>query len=280
MKRIVSSLILSTAALVAMAQEKADIIVSYAQTTVGWSTDEPKTIKMSLLANSRESKYYDEVAQWADSLNSTPDGKRQFQEIIMATCMEKAPDGSIVSIDLTKGPVAKSHAYAVNSLRDGALTFYDRFGGDKGFYTEPAGEIEWELCDSTANILGYECNMATAQYHGRRWTAWYAPELPMPFGPWKLRGLPGLILKAEADNGASFIADGLQRTDRIITPVYMKERYDRVDRKKALADDEYYLLHPETALSAKTGGRVVIIPKEKEKKEYDAQKYSLEPDYK
>lgn len=277
MKRIFSISLLSAMVLGAMAQQKADLIVSYDQTTVNWKTDSTKTIKMSMLVNTQQSKYFDEVAQWTDSLESTPDGKRQYQEILMATCVEKLPDGSM-SVDLTKGPVAKSHTYVFNNLPEGALTFYDKFATDNGFYSEEADEMKWEIGDSTTNILGYECNMATTLYHGRRWTAWFAPELPMPFGPWKLRGLPGLILKAMSDNGASFVAHGLSRTDRLITPVYKMEQYDKVDRKKALADHEYYLNHPETAISAKTGGRVVFKTKDV-KKAYDAQKYALEPDY-
>ena len=62
----------------------------------------------------------------------------------------------------------------------------------------------------------------------------FAPELPMPFGPWKLHGLPGLILKAEANGSFSFVATGLERTDRIMTPMYMQGNYSKVDRKEAL----------------------------------------------
>lgn len=62
-----------------------------------------------------------------------------------------------------------------------------------------------EIADSTKNILGYDCVMATAHYHGRDWTAWFTPDIPLPEGPWKLTGLPGLILEASesTDNTAS-----------------------------------------------------------------------------
>lgn len=58
---------------------------------------------------------------------------------------------------------------------------------------------EWTVTDSTYNILGYECVMATTSFRGREWTAWFTPEIPISDGPWKLWGLPGLILKAKDD---------------------------------------------------------------------------------
>lgn len=39
-------------------------------------------------------------------------------------------------------------------------------------------------------------------FRGRTWTAWYAEQIPIDAGPWKLHGLPGLILKS-TDNSAT-----------------------------------------------------------------------------
>ncbi len=80
-------------------------------------------------------------------------------------------------------------------------------------YEEDWEKPQWEISDSTKEILGYECMMATADYRGRRWTAWFTPEIPVQEGPWKLCGLPGLILEA-SDNGNvyHFIANGLRQS--------------------------------------------------------------------
>ena len=38
--------------------------------------------------------------------------------------------------------------------------------------------------------------MAVSDFRGRRWTAWFAPDISISDGPWKFSGLPGLIMEA------------------------------------------------------------------------------------
>ena len=39
--------------------------------------------------------------------------------------------------------------------------------------------------------------MAKVNYAGRTYTAWYAMDIPVHYGPFKFEGLPGLIMKIE-----------------------------------------------------------------------------------
>lgn len=65
-------------------------------------------------------------------------------------------------------------------------------------YSEPVPVMQWEFAaDSTRTILGFECQMATVEFAGRKYSAWFTTELPLPYGPYKFGGLPGLILKIE-----------------------------------------------------------------------------------
>lgn len=57
--------------------------------------------------------------------------------------------------------------------------------------------ISWNLEADTMTIAEHLCQKAIGEYAGRKWIAWYTEEIASTAGPWKLRGLPGLILKAE-----------------------------------------------------------------------------------
>ena len=66
---------------------------------------------------------------------------------------------------------------------------------------DPLAKVDWTLDDDTLTISGLLCHRATSKLYGKRWTAWYTEEIPSSAGPWKLRGLPGLIVKAEDSEG-------------------------------------------------------------------------------
>ena len=66
---------------------------------------------------------------------------------------------------------------------------------------EKRKNIKWTLTDSTLTVAGYLCKTAVCQLHGRKWTVRYAEDIPTTAGPWKLCGLPGLIVEAVSDDG-------------------------------------------------------------------------------
>ncbi len=278
MNRLITPIIMCLVAIAASAQQKADIIVSYEIKSRNWETDTISVKKMTLLANTHESKYFNDLSLWSDSMSSTPEGKKELQQIIMAACMTQTPGGGL-SIDLRKGPVKNVYTYVFCNTTDNRLRYYDKFAGELCYYDEPMDEMQWEIRDSTANILGYECIAARTDYHGREWTAWFAPELPLPYGPWKFHGLPGMILKVEAVPGFELTATGIEKTDKTITPMYSPDGYQKVDRKKALVEDEYYMNNREAIIKAKHGD-VQFNYNYADRPKYDALKYAPEPDYK
>lgn len=66
---------------------------------------------------------------------------------------------------------------------------------------EQRKNIKWTLNDDTLTVAGYQCKTAVCQLHGLKWTVSYAEDIPTTAGPWKLCGLPGLIVEAVSDDG-------------------------------------------------------------------------------
>ena len=79
----------------------------------------------------------------------------------------------------------------------GKSTYLDKVIREKFRITEPLEQPQWDIiADSTKQILDYHCQMARCKFKGRTWTAWFTTDIPLDNGPWKLCGLPGLILRA------------------------------------------------------------------------------------
>ena len=89
--------------------------------------------------------------------------------------------------------------------------------------------------------------LATADFCGRHWTAWFATDIPVSDGPWKLGGLPGLILEAyDKGHQYTFTAVGLERVKEepiVFTRRGGKNGYRMVDRRAFLKAKMFDLTH-------------------------------------
>lgn len=135
-------------------------------------------------------------------------------------------------------------------------------------YTDSVPALDWVFGnEETDTILGYECRKATTEFAGRQYTAWFTPEIPLPFGPYKFGGLPGLILKIE-DGERQFVweAVGFQRTN---FPIMAYTYQDNNDKKCSVSDVDKtlarYFNSPVGFLIASLGGdgsKVHIVGKD------------------
>ena len=112
--------------------------------------------------------------QWTDEITSA-DAAMEFQEAMlhMPTVWTGYPEGQT-----TVREFIFPHDY-------------------EGYESTP--DIVWTLTDDTLTVGGYLCQQATATHRGVAWTVCYTEEIPSSAGPWRLRGLPGLIVKAESE---------------------------------------------------------------------------------
>ena len=83
--------------------------------------------------------------------------------------------------------------------KENKLISRERFMNAYYLIDEANQKINWKIAKDTITISGIKCRKATTYFKGRNWIAWFAPELPFQSGPWKLNGLPGLIIQANDD---------------------------------------------------------------------------------
>ncbi|RZJ81135.1 MAG: GLPGLI family protein [Flavobacterium sp.] len=151
--------------------------------------DRPYKENMLLLVGKNASVYTS-----YDKINQTLAKKKQLEEQL-----KNQAGSSNVTINITG-----------TSYKPTSSTDYFFFAKEKKFFTkervinyylieEPAPQINWKISKDTTSFSGINCQKATAYFKGRNWTAWYATELPFQSGPWKLNGLPGLIIEAYDD---------------------------------------------------------------------------------
>lgn len=234
-------------AIAAMAQT-ADIEVTYNYRHFH-RTGKEQNHQMILLANAVQSKFYNPITEFVDSLESTPEGKDVYNQMKMAAFSS----GNIKDVPSRKIPMY------IYKNKNGNTDVYDGQIMMMFKYSEPYEAQEWIIGDSTKTILGYDCIMATADYHGRHWTAWFSPEIPVQDGPWKLSGLLGLILEAEETTGQhGFTATGIKATNKEITPNLGADHYEQTDRISMLKALRKFENNPEAGINAAFGGRVMI----------------------
>ena len=81
------------------------------------------------------------------------------------------------------------------------LSFLGYAGLDKFEYKENP-DFNWQLKSAEKKTIGgYKCSLAMGSYAGRTYKVWYTTEISVSDGPWKFRGLPGLILEVEDLSG-------------------------------------------------------------------------------
>ncbi len=108
-----------------------------------------------------------------------------------------------VSLNLSIGELANRRS----QFQRGTTTMYYTLHNDASrlvvegyalfsYYNEPLQMPQWIIKDEILVVTGYHCKKAVANYLGRKWSVFFAPDIPINEGPWKLWGLPGMIVYA------------------------------------------------------------------------------------
>ncbi|MDE6154320.1 MAG: GLPGLI family protein [Muribaculaceae bacterium] len=219
MKRLLTYIILALATVAANADnwvrdtEPAILEVHYTRTQVTDTTKRETDFfkeETMLRIGQRMSRYCSVPKFYDDSLR-TFNSALYWERERIAFESTKDQDPRVRDMD---GLARRGRYWSViyKNYPDGKVTETSYFEMENWRYEEDWEKPSWEITDESKEIIGYQCFKASTYYRGRRWTAWFTPEIPIQEGPWKLCGLPGLILEAE-DNHSEyhFVANGLKQ---------------------------------------------------------------------
>ncbi len=209
MKRqlIISALLIIVAASASAQTDTAQVLVHYKFTHVRDTTnrDHPYTENMALYIGRNSSAYrsYDNVLEQAEF-------KKQVQ-----AAMASSPDGRIQIHRNSKASGAEYYEFP----NEKKLARKEPLVMESYLIEDPMPAIDWKISSDTQTFGGLHCQKATGYFKGRTYTAWFCPDLPLHVGPWKLNGLPGVIVEAyDAKKDVQFMFDGVEKVAMVIKP--------------------------------------------------------------
>lgn len=181
-----------------------------------------------------------------------------YRNLTVDSIIMRSTDEQIYK-DASEGKLKNGEFMTIfKNFPSGKLTHTEKICMDWFRYEEDMPMLEWEMTDSIVSVLGYQCHSAKCRFRGKEWTAFYAEDIPISEGPWKLHGLPGLIMKASDENGYyDFECIGIKsNADRPIT--MYKVPYNKVNRKEYYDTKHRYEINPYAYFETCTGKHVTV----------------------
>jgi GLPGLI family protein len=178
--------------------DSSKIEIRYNFTFVQDTLDITSTISepMILLTNGKKSVYYSENYQ----ININ--GLKEQLDI--------AKKNNAHIIDLNTLPRAKvRHSVYKNETE----TYISNYLGNNFLTFKHMTPLDWKIDNkSIITIAGYKCTKATLNLGKKKFIAWFTYDIPISDGPYKFRGLPGLILELnDLNNFIRFEASAISK---------------------------------------------------------------------
>ena len=134
------------------------------------------------------------------------------------------------------------------------INFSDKFFKNSYSYVDTLTPPKWQVGTSTMIILNQVCQMATTNYRGRKYIAWFAMSIPFRMGPWLFSGLPGLILKVE-DDKKQFLFECIELNTPVSTTKVFKpyQNSKKITKKQLLAKKKLSIQNFITFMEVESG---------------------------
>jgi GLPGLI family protein len=118
------------------------------------------------------------------------------------------------------------------------------FDGSKCLVLDSVPEFDWKLLPERKKVGQFNCQKATTTWRCANYEVWFTTDVPFNLGPWKLNGLPGLIVAVHnlsADHRYSLTSLSKSVTPQMLEaiqapkgkePVYSFKEYGQIQKKE------------------------------------------------
>ena len=166
--------------------------------------------------------------------------------------------------------------YVIHKNADlGKIYFTQDIVKDQFYYIQEMNQFDWKIHPETKTIEDYKVQKATTTFAGRNYVSWFTTEIPIPEGPYKFNGLPGLILEiADTENHYVFKFVGLEKlTPKLPFSIDFKDFF-QIEKGKLeeiwytyRKDPSSYTNNPKISMSPENHRKLVRFFTEKLKRE-------------
>lgn len=142
-----------------------------------------------LIGNSMESNY--SFAKMPKNVGPVKNDEKTFQDI---TNQKKAGTFTVRGAGFRYDSIGNM---VYQNKKNKTLFVREKMTNEYIVTEEKMPVIKWKITNEVKKINQYTCTKATAYFRGRDYIAWFTTDLPIVEGPWKFKGLPGLVLDIE-----------------------------------------------------------------------------------
>lgn len=165
----------------------------------------------------------------------------------------------------SKMPISALNFYIFKRQNSAEVSFTEKIVKDNYRYEQNIDDLNWEILPETKEVAGFLAQKAKASFSGRNYTAWFTTEIPVSEGPYKFRGLPGLILEISDDKDYyTFKLNGFKELNDEISMEFDPDDYLEVSRERFLQIKKEYAENPFVIMES-SGITMGFQPGEKEK---------------
>ncbi|MDQ1857502.1 GLPGLI family protein [Chryseobacterium sp. WLY505] len=199
MKKIVLMLIISITSFIQAQEVKSHTAFYYKYTFMRDSLDKGRKFDetMVLLSDGKESIYKSFSKMRRDSIVQSNFAKGNY------------------SINFAAMPQARVNHEVFYSV-DKKIKILDKIVNK--FYGYPAETINWTIENEKKKIGEFNCQKAVCTLDNRKFIAWFTSDIPSNDGPFRFKGLPGLIVEVyDLNSYFTFSLIGIKKQNLIIT---------------------------------------------------------------